>query len=104
LYVKNASLEQVLEKCLEGQNLSYRIVDNNVVITRDDRTSSRQRTLTGNVTDGEGQPLAGVTVRIKGNEGAITQTDTRGAYRLVAPAGTGTLIFSLIGFVTAEIP
>lgn len=104
LDMKDASLEQVLEKCLKGQNLSYQIIDNNVVITRNDGVASRQRTLTGNVTDGQGQPLAGVTVRLKGNEGAITQTDTKGAYRLVAPAGTGTVIFSLIGFVTAEIP
>jgi len=55
LNLKDASLQQALAECLDGQGLGYRIVDNNVVIMRQ-RANNVQTKLTGRVTDEQGGP------------------------------------------------
>ncbi len=60
------------------------------------------RTLTGKVTDREGEPLTGATVRIKGTSiGTITDID--GNFRLIVPNEATTLAVTFIGFLSAEI-
>src|SRR6476661_6184057 len=63
---------------------------------------SQTRTLTGKITSGEdNQPLAGVTVTVKG-KGASTQTATNGEFTTHAVAGD-VLVFSYTGFITQEV-
>jgi len=61
------------------------------------------RTLTGVVRDTEGQPLPGVTIRLKdSNIGVVT--DANGKYSIQIPAGQeSTLIFSFVGMESQEI-
>ncbi len=59
--------------------------------------------ITGHVYDaGNKQPLPGVMVTVESNHNA-TQTDANGAYRITAPDGKPTLIFSFIGYSTQKI-
>ncbi|MFV0507547.1 MAG: carboxypeptidase-like regulatory domain-containing protein, partial [Bacteroidales bacterium] len=60
-----------------------------------------QKTVSGLVTDSEGEPLPGVTVMIKGSTKG-TLTDAEGTYSLSAPEGA-TLQFSFIGMANTEI-
>lgn len=64
-------------------------------------TSSR--TITGRVTDGgDGSPLPGVNVLLKGTvTGAVTDVD--GRYQLTVPTTGGKLVISFIGYITQEI-
>lgn len=55
----------------------------------------------GSVQDATGQPLVGVTVRIKGTN-AATQTDAKGRFTLNASAGD-ILELSYVGFVKKEV-
>ena len=58
--------------------------------------------VTGKVTDRAGQPLIGVSVKVKGtNIGA--STDANGQYSLNTPDGNSTLVFTYIGYITQEI-
>jgi len=58
----------------------------------------QERTITGTVTGKEdGQPLPGVSVRIKGTSGGTT-TDASGRYSIKAAAGATSLEFSYIGY------
>lgn len=59
-------------------------------------------TVRGTVKDQKGEPLPGVSVKIKGTA-LGTSTDINGAYTLRAP-GTAILVVSYIGFKTSEIP
>ena len=60
------------------------------------------RLITGTVTSAENkQPLAGVTVSIKGSKGATT-TDGQGNFRITVDASATTLIFSNVSFVSFE--
>ncbi len=61
-----------------------------------------QHSVTGKVTDAQGEPLIGVNVLIKGtNTGAMTDLD--GVYRLSAKPDA-ILVFSSIGYTTQDIP
>lgn len=58
--------------------------------------------ITGTVKDSKGEPLPGVSVKIKGtNTGA--STDVNGVFRINLPTGNETLVFTYVGFTTKEI-
>lgn len=62
-----------------------------------------EQIITGNVTDGESnESLPGVNVLVK-NTTVGTVTDLNGEYRLSAPDDATTLVFSSIGYETAEV-
>ena len=56
----------------------------------------------GKVTDDKAQALAGVTVTLKGT-GNTTVTNENGAFTLRLTTGTGTLVFTAVGFQPEEI-
>ncbi|UEG51638.1 SusC/RagA family TonB-linked outer membrane protein [Mucilaginibacter daejeonensis] len=62
-----------------------------------------QSRITGKVTSGDdGQPLPGVTIKVKGSNQA-TQSGLAGDYSINAKAGQ-TLVFSFVGYFTQEKP
>lgn len=56
----------------------------------------------GKVRDAVGR-LPGIMVKLKGTNTA-TSTDDNGNYTITIPDGTGTLVFSSIGYATQEVP
>lgn len=109
-YYQNASIEEVLDKVLEGTGLTYRIIDKDIVITKgeklisDNAVSVQQvlKTITGKIMDEKGTPLPGVSVVLKGTTtGMVTNVD--GEYLLANIPLNGTLVFSFVGMQTQEI-
>lgn len=65
---------------------------------------AQNKTVTGKVTSaGDGLPLPGVSVAVKGNTSIGTQTDANGNYSLSVPTTAKTLVFTYIGFLTKEV-
>lgn len=65
-------------------------------------TYAQQRTVTGKVTDAEGNSMPGVSVVIdQTTQGTVTGPD--GVYTLEVPVGSETLVFSFIGYTTQQI-
>lgn len=64
---------------------------------------AQEQRVTGRVTaEGTGEPLAGVQVAVEGaSVSAVTGAD--GRYALAAPSGTGTLVFSSLGYASRSI-
>lgn len=63
-----------------------------------------QSTVTGTVTDaGDGQPIPGVTVSVKGFSNAGTLTDFDGKYSIKVPEGGTTLVYSFVGMKTQSV-
>lgn len=60
--------------------------------------SQNGKTITGKVTDSQGEPMIGVTIFLKSDPGKGTITDIDGKYSIDVPAGTE-LVFSSIGYV-----
>src|SRR6202012_1897632 len=59
-------------------------------------------TVTGQVKDTQGQPMAGVTVKVKGTN-VGTQTDTNGKFQIQAP-DDATIVFSFLGYADQSVP
>ncbi|WP_437917981.1 SusC/RagA family TonB-linked outer membrane protein [Sphingobacterium sp. LRF_L2] len=83
----------------------YTLTGKHIAILRDSNTKSAkasnlQTTIRGKVVDESGDPLAGVTVSLRG-ENSLTTTDQDGQFDLQA-AATGILVFSSIGYKTIE--
>ena len=103
---QGADLTAVLNKCLEGTDLSFRIVENTVVIVpAPERPAAQQqvRTVKGQVTDKSGEPLPGVTVLVKGTQ-IGTSTDMEGRFSIgVGEVKDLVLVFSFVGMEKKEV-
>jgi TonB-dependent SusC/RagA subfamily outer membrane receptor len=62
---------------------------------------AQNATLNGKVTDENGAPLVGVTVKLKGANNS-TQTTNTGTYKITLPATGGVLVFSYVGYLNVE--
>ncbi|MEO8532351.1 MAG: SusC/RagA family TonB-linked outer membrane protein [Flavobacterium sp.] len=100
---KDATIEEILNNALKNNNLTYDIIDKQVVVKKNrKRPQQEEYELTGKVTDKNGNPLIGVNVILKGkNLWDITRKE--GDYR-VTVVSNDTLIFSSLGFKTINIP
>lgn len=67
------------------------------------QVSGQEMTVTGQVTDQNGEPLPGVTIVQKGDPSKGTITDIEGNYSLEVPSDA-ILVFSFIGMETREEP
>lgn len=102
-------LKEALDECLKDKPLTYRIEDKTVIIQRKAQTITLLKeevpphvVLKGKVTDEQGRPVPGVTVKLKAtNLGTATNTD--GEFMLSVPDAPGILIFSSIGYKTKEV-
>ena len=105
LDVKDASIREVLDKCLKGTGFSYEIEDH-VVIIRPDRPAKQEVkkvTLKGIVMDKDSVPIAGVTVLLKGTYVGVT-TDIAGKFQMAIPEQNEVfLLFSFVGMETQEV-
>src|SRR5215212_2920945 len=73
-----------------------------VFLTTFQITFAQQKTVTGRVTDAQGNGLPGVSVIAKGSRTG-TQTSSDGSYSLSVGNNVNTLVFSSVGFGTQEV-
>ncbi|WP_169719441.1 TonB-dependent receptor [Olivibacter sitiensis] len=105
LSLKDASITEALNKCLEGQHLSYEIISNNVIIKKviSEIVSRQDRLVKGIVQDVNNQPIRGASITLKENPQRATKTNERGEFSLMVPS-VATLTISFIGFSRQELP
>ncbi|MEP3836160.1 MAG: carboxypeptidase-like regulatory domain-containing protein, partial [Algibacter sp.] len=72
------------------------------VITEENTNNTSQQTVSGIVTDVNGQPIPGVNVLEKGTTNGV-QTDFDGVYSISTSNQNTTLVFSFVGFKTKEV-
>lgn len=103
---KNENIESVLEELFGQSNVTYRIIDNQVILTTREvalTVVQQNHKITGSVVDVNGEPLPGVNVYEKSNptNGVITGID--GTYSITVSSGDAVLAFSYIGFEPQEV-
>lgn len=103
----NATLEEVLNNALEKTNLTWNIQDKYIVLTtkpKGDPEKGKGEKCSGVVVDEKGEPLPGVTVRLKGSA-LGTSTNAKGEFSFYLPhdVKSPVFIFSFIGMETKEI-
>ncbi|MNJ95532.1 TonB dependent receptor [compost metagenome] len=107
--LKNSNIEDAIKTVLKGLHVNYKIVDNNIILSKKeatllDKISSYLATveINGKVVDEKGIPLPGASVNVKGTKITAT-TDKDGRYSIKLPEGNLTLVYSYIGFISQEI-
>lgn len=101
--VKDAGIEKVLNICLSGQSLTYKIIDQTITIKEEIKEKAVMDTvITGRVTDAKNNPLPGVTVTVAGtSKGTVTNGDGNFTFRI--PSGNNTLVFSFMGYAPQRV-
>ena len=100
--VEGKTVEKILDEIFEGKNVSYEIINRNILIKTKNLAAQQQKSVSGRVTDDTSQPLPGVTVVIKGtSHGTVTNSD--GKYILTDIPEDASLLFSFVGMQTQEI-
>ena len=112
--VKDAGITEVMDKVL-WKGLDYKVRGRQVTITKSPVTppqrtetqnakkTERSGKVTGVVTDGNGEPLIGAGVMLKGTRTGTT-TDIDGRFSLDVKGDGGVLEVSYINFITQDIP
>lgn len=107
--VKNATLKEALDEVLEGKGLSYKIVESTVVIKPDENGNLQlieaivtSIDISGKVVNENNEPLAGVSVTVKGTQKGTT-TNERGEFTIKNIDGNATLIFTGVNIKSREL-
>jgi TonB-linked SusC/RagA family outer membrane protein len=109
VHFDHVPVETVLDECLKGQPVTYRIFQQTIVIKKNvparpvvtGLSPDTTITVVGVVQDEKDRGLPGVTVTVKGT-GVSVNTDINGRYHIPAPTG-GTLVFSFVGMQRQEV-
>lgn len=107
IQVTNVPMEEALNICFRNQPFSYRIKDRTIVLTPLETPAAAAKpvaappaTVGGRIVDENGQPVAGVSVFIKGTSTG-TVSDAEGYYQLSTP-DKAMLVYSFVGYQTME--
>lgn len=101
---ENKNVESILKEVFDGANISFKVMENNLIIITpaEGMQNQQNKTISGRVTDSSGQPLPGVSVVLKSTTtGTITDFD--GKYILANVPADAVLVFSFVGMKSQEI-
>lgn len=104
---ESATVEEILDACLEGTNLNYEVYEKVVIIKEKEYVAPKseaqeKKSIKGKVTDDTGFALPGVSVVIKGTNIGVA-TDIDGNYELEFEQENVVLVFSFVGMTPQEI-
>ncbi|MBS1917826.1 MAG: SusC/RagA family TonB-linked outer membrane protein [Bacteroidetes bacterium] len=99
--VDNAEINEVLRKLFETTNLTFKVLDHNLIVVLSSALAVQDIRITGKITGENGEPLSGVSISVKGTSTG-TSTDNNGSFTLTVPE-KGTLVISYIGYQTQEV-
>ncbi len=106
--LENVSLSDALNALFAQTPISYSIRDKFVYLSIKDskpapaKKQGERRKITGSILDENGEPMVGVTVRVKGTN-AVATTDFDGNYSIVTDAANPVVTASYIGYKPAEV-
>lgn len=115
IVARNEELAAVLNRLLQPLGIRYEVVNNYIILSRKNeivgilyKSASAinddipLKTIRGKVTSPNGDPLSGVSVAAKSAK-VGTATDNKGEFSITVEEDVTTLVFTHVGFVTAEV-
>ena len=105
--LKDATISQILDEALTGENVVYDIYERQIVIRKGenlpaDTRQNQKKEISGTVKDSNGLALPGVSVVVKGTTTG-SMTDVNGNFRLVLPENAKVITYSFVGMKTQEV-
>jgi TonB-linked SusC/RagA family outer membrane protein len=105
-HFNSTPVDHVIQECISKQGLVFEIQDASIVIKLNEKIRNvpleRDSAIyKGRVTDENGKPMPGATVKVRGSK-RITFTTSQGTFAIYGPS-KGALEFSFIGYLTNQI-
>ncbi len=108
--VKDMPVAQVMDEVMSPISLKYRFDETSGIFIISKKTDNPLvemnvalvRSITGKVTNDQGEPLVGVSVQAKGSTKATT-SGANGVFSLEVEDNTKTLVFSFVGMLSKEV-
>ena len=101
--VKEAGIGEVLSILLNRTRLFYQMMENNLIVIKEDETIAIPDVVVrGRVLGEGGQPLAGASIQVKGTTTGTT-TNNNGEFSLTVADANVTLVISSIGYDVQEV-
>ena len=97
----NTGLNDALRDLFAGTDLTYKVLNNNLVVVLSNKPEKQNIRITGIVTGPNNDPLPAVSVRVKGTN-VGTSTGNRGEFELTVDE-KAILVFSYIGYADKEV-
>jgi len=101
IHQKDILITDALTILLKGTGLKFHALENNLLVIRPMNSGAADVVVKGQVTDVAGNPIPGVSVKLK-NGTTATSTELSGNYTIKVP-DNGILVFSYMGYVTKEV-
>ncbi|MFT4223628.1 SusC/RagA family TonB-linked outer membrane protein [Dysgonomonas sp.] len=113
--IQSDDIDYVLGTTLKNTGVSWRILDNQVVIYEDKSVSKKEtekqpiiqqpeKSIKGKVVDKNNEPLIGVSVKLKQNNSTGTITDVNGEFTLTQIPDNAILVITYIGMKEIQYP
>lgn len=98
------SINELMSEICKSLNLSYTIEDRHIILTKiSQQVQPSNKTILGRILNAEGEPLIGVSVRIKNTQlGTISDIDGRYSLSIPFDLNKPVIVFSYIGHNTIE--
>lgn len=101
LQATNSNINVILDQLAEKHNLSYKINDRHIFLTKNTMVQQQGKRITGTVKDLNGEPVIGANVMEKGTMNGVV-TDIDGKFSLMV-SDKAVLQISFIGYVSQDI-
>ncbi len=104
---RNKKIFDILDEIKDEAGFQYEVLGRQIILSPNDaegalKSIQQQKTISGKVTDTNGQSLPGVTVVVKGTtQGTVTDAD--GEYSIPNIPENATLVFSFVGMKKQEV-
>jgi TonB-linked SusC/RagA family outer membrane protein len=100
---KDKNINELLSNLLQNRAITYKVLDNKIVVITPKDKPVQQQIVTGLVTDATtNEPLPGVNIVVEGTTiGAVTDMD--GKYSIEVPFSKAILMFTYIGYNTERV-
>lgn len=109
VHLNKKPLKEALHDLFEGTDVNYSVDGTYIVLsasqnTPDNSAMQQAKTITGVISDRDGQPIIGANIVEKGSKSIGTITDIDGKFSLRLSNGSTDLVVSYIGYITKEVP
>ncbi|MFD2595376.1 SusC/RagA family TonB-linked outer membrane protein [Sphingobacterium griseoflavum] len=108
IVARKRPVQEVLEETFKDQPITYRLKNGTIILQRKTASDQAERVeikladIKGKVVDVNGEPLAGASIKVKGQD-ISTSTDVDGNFSLAGLPQAAVLIVSYIGYETQEL-
>src|SRR5207253_2689460 len=82
--VKDLEIKDVLKDMFIGTDLTYKVLENNLIVVLSNALTAQDIKITGKITGENGEGLPGVSITVKGTSNG-TSTDNSGNFTLTVP-------------------